>query len=108
MYKILGMIIGCDVTPGEVWEAGFGRLRSRIGIFCEGHMSMAARIISSSVFFVCLFSYVGRVLLAPSAVQDRLTQELRNFILPVPVVKLALLAHLTPLFQISVCAQDIY
>ena len=71
-------------------------------------MSMAARIVSCNVFLVSLFSYVGRVLLAPDMVRNRISEELRGFVLPVPVVKLALLAHMQRLFGISVCFQDIF
>ena len=106
--KILGLLIGLRVTPEEVWESVCERLTSRIGCIQEGHMSMAARVLSSNVFLLTLFSYIGRVLLAPEAVRSRVAREIRSFVLPVPVVKLSLLAHMQSIFGISVCAQDLF
>ena len=71
-------------------------------------MSMAARVVASNVFLITSFSYIGRMLLAPSTAISRILETVRSFAMPVPDVKLALLAHMQALFGINACLQDTF
>ena len=100
---VLGLKVGRDVEPKDVFIDIFEKLTDRISHLSGTCMSMAMRVIACNVFLSPLFSYVGRVLLMPDLTRQAIDKCLRDFALRVPVVRFGFLAYLSHVFGISTC-----
>ena len=100
-------MIGCDVTPREVFLGIHAKVEERLLSFSQSWMSMAMKLVACNVFVVTLVSYLGRVLMMPARLREEIDASMRRFVLRVPVVRFGFLAHLTSVFGIHSSLQDI-
>ncbi len=105
--KLIGTWVGIDVTPEEVCREAEARFRERVAVFDGISMSKPIKIFAANTFCLPVLSYLWRVLFFPESVLRRIDGVLRDFILPVPTVKLMVLSHLRRRFGIQNSLHDV-
>ena len=104
--KILGLLVGASVEVSEVFKPIVDAIRERLRAFAGTSMSIGMRVLACNVFGLTKLSYVHRVLTIPDSTKAELDAICRQFVLPVPLLKMPFLAHLQNVFGINLALRD--
>jgi hypothetical protein len=104
--KLLGLIIGFNLSEDDIGSEAEARYYERLRILEAIPASWATKVITLSVFMRSLFGYIGRHALLPQRLRQRIERTDSEYIAKVPYVAVSFLSHLKEIYGISVNLVD--